>query len=126
MNFNSSFVLFVYFSLLEYTKCKQTCFMTNLYNQHSENLYIYFQMQNTGQTFLITLAKTGWNVLRLNMTSSSNFSFIIEKSYNRTVIEFNLGRHKDLFTLKSDIYLGLVASENVTFFGQINHHVYRN
>ena len=33
-----------------------------------------------------------------------------EKSYNKTVIDFNFGRHKDLYTLKSDIHLGLAAS----------------
>ena len=37
-----------------------------------------------------------------------------EKSYNKTVIDFNFGRHKDLSTLKSDIH----------FFGWINPYVY--
>ena len=31
----------------------------------------------------------------------------VEKSYNKTVIDFNFGRYKDLSTLKSDIHLGL-------------------
>ena len=31
---------------------------------------------------------------------------MVEKSYNKIVIDFNFGRHKDLSTLKSDIYLG--------------------
>ena len=39
---------------------------------------------------------------------------MIEKSYNKTVIDFNFGRHKDLSTLKSDIHLGLAASVNIT------------
>ena len=39
------------------------------------------------------------------------------KSYNKTVIDFNFGRHKDLSTLKSDIHLGLAASVNYHFFG---------
>ena len=43
----------------------------------------------------------------------ANFSFLNEKSYNKTVIEFNFGRHKDLSTLKSDIHLGLAASFRV-------------
>ena len=30
-------------------------------------------------------------------------SFSNEKSYNKTVIDFNFGRHKDVSTLKSDI-----------------------
>ena len=46
------------------------------------------------------------------------------KSYNKTVIDFNFGRHKDLSTLKSVIHLGLAASVNNHFFGWINPHVY--
>ena len=34
---------------------------------------------------------------------------------NKTVIDFNFGRHKDLSTLKSDIHLGLTASVNYLF-----------
>ena len=41
--------------------------------------------------------------------------FLNEKSYNKTVIDFNFGRRKDLSTLKSDIYLGLGASVNYYF-----------
>ena len=45
---------------------------------------------------------------RLNMSSTTKvkvakFSFLNERSYNKTVIDFNFGRHKDLSTLKSDI-----------------------
>ena len=59
---------------------------------------------------------------RLNMSLTTQvkvakFSFLIEKSYNKTVINFNYGRHKDLSTLKSDIHLGLAASVNYHFFG---------
>ena len=39
------------------------------------------------------------------------------KSYKKTVIDFNFGRHKDLFSLKSDIHLALAASVNDHFFG---------
>ena len=39
-----------------------------------------------------------------------------EKSYNKTVIDFNFGRLKDASTLKSDIHLGLAASVNYHFF----------
>ena len=46
----------------------------------------------------------------------AKFSFLNEKSYNKTVIEFHFGRHKDLSTLKSDIHLGLAASVNYHFF----------
>ena len=40
---------------------------------------------------------------------------MVEKSYNKTIIDFNFGRHKDLSNLKSGIYLGLAASVNITF-----------
>ena len=40
-----------------------------------------------------------------NKSESSNFfSFLNEKAYNKTVIVYNLSRHKDLSTLKSDIH----------------------
>ena len=32
----------------------------------------------------------------------AKLSFLNEKSYNKTVIDFNFGRHKDLSTRKSD------------------------
>ena len=60
----------------------------------------------------------------------AKFSFLNEKSYNKTVIDFNFGRHKDLSTrksdnsprpllstLQSDIHLGLAAWVNYHFFG---------
>ena len=40
----------------------------------------------------------------------------MEMSFNKTVIDLNFGRHKDLSTLKSDIHLGLAASVNYHFF----------
>ena len=52
-----------------------------------------------------------------NKSESRKFSFLVEKSYNKTFIDFNFGRHKDLSTLKSDIHLGLAASVNYHFFG---------
>ena len=36
----------------------------------------------------------------------AKFSFLNEKTYNKTVIDFNFSSHKDLSTLKSDIHLG--------------------
>ena len=36
-------------------------------------------------------------------------SFLNEKSYNKTFIDLNFSRHKDLSTFKSDIHLGLAA-----------------
>ena len=75
----------------------------------------------------MAVAKTFEKVLRClrlkvehvynNKSESSKFSFLNEKSYNKTVIDFNFGRHKDLSTLKSDIHLGLAASVNYHFFG---------
>ena len=42
-------------------------------------------------------------------------NFILnEKSYNKTVIDFNFGRHKDLSILKSDIYLGELQKQKIT------------
>ena len=52
-----------------------------------------------------------------------SFSFLYEKSYNKTVINFNFDRHNDLSTLKSDIHLGLVALVNYHFFGQNKPYV---
>ena len=47
----------------------------------------------------------------------TKFSLLNEKTYNKTFIDFNFGRHMDLSTLKSDIYLSLAASVNYHFFG---------
>ena len=47
----------------------------------------------------------------------AKFSFLNKKSYSKTVIDFNFGRHKDLSTLKSDIHLCLAALVNYHFFG---------
>ena len=46
------------------------------------------------------------------------FSLLVEKSYNKTVIDFNYCRHKVLSTLKTDIYLCLAASVNYHFLGR--------
>ena len=67
--------------------------------------------------------------IRLNMSLTAKvkvakFSFLDEKSYNKKVIDFNFGRHKDLSTLKSYIHLALAASVNYHFFGWINPYVY--
>ena len=53
----------------------------------------------------------------------AKFSFLNEMSYNKTVIDFNFGRHKDLSTLKSHIHLGLAASVNYHFFW-VDSYVY--
>ena len=58
---------------------------------------------------------------RLNMSLTTKvkvakFSLLNEKPYNKIVIDFNFGRHKDVSTLKSDIHLGLAASVNYHFF----------
>ena len=46
-----------------------------------------------------------------------NVSFIVKKSYNKTMIDFNFDRHEDLYTLNY-IHLGLAAS-----VGLMNPHV---
>ena len=72
---------------------------------------------------MLKLLRKSLDVLdwKLNMSLTrevkvAKFSFLNEKSYNKTVIDFNFGRHKDLSTLKSDIHLRLAASENYHFF----------
>ena len=47
----------------------------------------------------------------------AKFSFLNEKSYKKTVIDFKCGRHKDLSTLKSDIHLSLAAAVNYHILG---------
>ena len=47
----------------------------------------------------------------------AKFSFLNDKPYNKTVIDFNFGRHMDVSTLKRDIHLGPSASVNYHFFG---------
>ena len=46
----------------------------------------------------------------------AKLSFFNKKSYHKTAIDFNFGRHKDLSTLKGDIHLGLAASVKDHFF----------
>ena len=57
------------------------------------------------------------NFSLISKVKVAKFSFLNEKSYNKTVIDFNVARHKDLSTLKSDINLGLASSVNYHFFG---------
>ena len=52
-------------------------------------------------------------IFKLRRSKVTDYAALNEKSYNRTVIDFNFGRHKDLSTLKSDIHLGLAASVNL-------------
>ena len=57
--------------------------------------------------------------LKLSLTTKvkvAKFSFLNETSYNKTVIDFNFGRHKDLSTLKSDIHLSPGVSVYYHFF----------
>ena len=65
---------------------------------------------------MLKLVRKSLDVIN-NKSESSKFFFLNEKSYNKTVIDFNFGRYKDLSTLKSDIHLGLAASVNYHFFG---------
>ena len=44
------------------------------------------------------------------------FSVTIEKSYNKTVIDFNSGEHKDLSTIKNALLIELAASLNIIFW----------
>ena len=80
-------------------------------------------MQILHLNILITVDKTCEKVLRLkiehdfnNKIESRIFSFLVEKSYNKTVIYFKFGRHEDLSNLKSDIHHGLAASVKLSLF----------
>ena len=61
-----------------------------------------------------------------NKGESRKFSFlkkIVEKSYSKTVVDFNFGRHEYLSTLKNDIHLGLAASVNDQIISLKSMHV---
>ena len=45
-----------------------------------------------------------------NESESRTFSFTVEPSHNKTVIDFNFGTHKDSSALKGDINIGPAAS----------------
>ena len=67
------------------------------------------------QNILIQLLK---HEHRLNENvETRTFLFIVEKLSNKTIIDFNVGRHKDLSTFKSDIQFSIVVSVNYHFFG---------
>ena len=73
---------------------------------------------------VITADKICEKVLRLqvendfnNQSESRKDLFLVDNSCNKTVINFNFGRHEDLSILKRDINLGLAASLNYHFFG---------
>ena len=83
-------------------------------------------MQNTTLKYFnntVDKTKSCEKVLRLqvehnfnNQSESRKFSFLVENSYSKIVIDFNFGRHDDLSTHKSDIHLGMAASVNYHFF----------
>ena len=54
----------------------------------------------------------------MTSTTKVKFSFIVEKSYNKTVFAFNFGRHKHVSTLKSDIHRGRKDEVSATFSGR--------
>ena len=47
-----------------------------------------------------------------------DFTCLVERSSNKTVIDFNFGLYKDLSTLKNDIHFGLLALGNITLSGR--------
>ena len=98
---------------------------------HIQRSNIHFKCKILHLNILIVVDKTCEKALRLNVehdfnkkSESRKFSFLVEKSNNKSVINFNFARQEDLSTLKSDIYLGLAVSVNYHFFGKINPHVY--
>ena len=58
----------------------------------------------------------GWTWLQQQKRKQKIF-ILSEKSYNKTVIDFNFGRHANLFTLKNEFHLGRAASANNYSFG---------
>ena len=59
--------------------------------------------------------------LNISLTTKGTvvkLSILNESSYDKTVIDFNFGRHKDLSTLKRVINLSQEASVNYHFFGR--------
>ena len=75
--------------------------MIKFYIRHSENIYTFQNAKHYIKIFN-TVFKTCEKVLRLN-TSESKKSFIVEKSFNKTVIGLNFGGHKVVSTLKSGL-----------------------
>ena len=54
----------------------------------------------------------------------AKFSFLNEKSYNKTVIDFNFGRHKDLSTRKSDLdELSLFQEDKSLCLPEVNNFI---
>ena len=53
---------------------------------------------------------------KIKRSKVTDYAALTEMLYDKTVIDFNFGRHKDLSTLKSDIQLDLEASVNYHFF----------
>ena len=110
MNFKNSFVLFVHFLCLNKQNVKK-CFL--IYILHSENLY---SLQNTTVTVNIskTVAKTCEKILMLSMNSNkfkSNYKVECRKFHSqlkshitKQLFTSNLGRYKELSTLKRDIH----------------------
>ena len=53
---------------------------------------------------------------KIKRSKVTDYAALNENSYNKTVVDVNFGRHKDLSTLKSDIHLGLAVLVNYHFF----------
>ena len=128
MNFYNSFVLFCLLIYLCLNKQTVKQVYDNILQSPWRELIYIWKCKILHWNISITVAKTCEKVLRClrlkvghvfltTKVKVAKFSFLNEKSYNKTVIDFNFGRHKDLSTLASDIHLGLAASVNYHFFG---------
>ena len=125
LNFYNNFVLFC---LLIYLCLNKRTVKKQFYDKFStlrELIYIW-KSKILHYNILKTVAKSCEKILRClrlkvehvfnNKSESCKISFLNEMSYNKTVIDFNFGRYKDLSILKSDIHLSLASSVNYHFF----------
>ena len=97
--------------------------MITFYIRHHKRININLKIQNTTLKYFnnscLNLRESP-QMSYMSLTTKvkvAKFSFLNEKSYNKTVIDFNFDRHKVLSTLKSDVHLALAASVNYHFFG---------
>ena len=123
-NFNNNFVLFINLCLNKQNLKKVLRFN---FTFHIQRINILFKIQNTTLKYFDNSEYNLWESPYVEGSEKGErrkFSFLGEKLYNKTFIDFNCGRHEDLSTLKRDINLSLAVLVNYHFFCRINPHVY--
>ena len=96
-------ILFVNLSLFwKNKKYKKKFYINQILRSTLRELVSFSTCKILCLNILITVDKTYEKVLRLkveqnsnNKTKSRKVSFLVETPYNKTVIDFNFGRHKD-------------------------------